>query len=146
MKIILLKDVKGKGKKDDIIEVSDGYGNNFLIKNKLGVLYTEGSKKKLDNELSLRQEKENELIKQLEEIKRKLENKDLKFKVKTGEQDRVFGNVSTKQISDELRKLGFNVDKKNLKTNSNLDCLGVHKVLVELHKKVSFFINVVLVK
>ena len=146
MKIILLKDVKGKGKKDDIIEVSDGYGNNFLIKNKLGVLYTEGSKKKLDNELNLRQEKENELIKELEEIKRKLENKDLKFKVKTGEQDRVFGNVSTKQISDELRKLGFNIDKKNLKTNSNLDCLGVHKVLVELHKKVSFFINVVLVK
>jgi len=146
MKIILLKDVKGKGKKDDIIEVSDGYGNNFLIKNKLGVLYTEGSKKKLDNELSLRQEKENELIKELEEIKRKLENKDLKFKVKTGEQDRVFGNISTKQISDELRKLGFNIDKKNLKTNSNLDCLGVHKVLVELHKKVSFFINVVLVK
>ena len=146
MKIILLKDVKGKGKKDEIIEVSDGYGNNFLIKNKLGVLYTEGSKKKLDNELNLRQEKENELIKELEEIKRKLENKDLKFKVKTGEQDRVFGNVSTKQISDELRKLGFNIDKKNLKTNSNLDCLGVHKVLVELHKKVSFFINVVLVK
>lgn len=146
MKIILLKDVKGKGKKDDIIEVSDGYGNNFLIKNKLGVLYTEGSKKKLDKELNLRMAQENELISELEEIKKKLENKDIKFKVKTGEKDRVFGNVSTKQISDELKKLGFSIDKKNLKTNSNLDSLGVHKVLVELHKKVSFFINVVLVK
>ena len=146
MKIILLKDVKGKGKKDDIIEVSDGYGNNFLIKNKLGVLYTDGSKKKLDKELNLRLEQENELINELNEIKKKLENKDIKFKVKVGEQDRVFGNVSTKQISDELKKLGFNIDKKCLKTNSNVDSLGVHKVLVELHKKVSFFINVVLVK
>ena len=146
MKIILLKDVKGKGKKDDIIEVSDGYGNNYLIKNKLGVMYTKGSKKVLDKELTTRQEKEEALVSELNEIKKKLENKDLKFKVKTGSQDRVFGNVSTKQISDELKKLGFNIDKKCLKTNSNIDTLGVHKVLVELHKKVSFFINVILVK
>ena len=146
MKIILLKDVKGKGKKDDIIEVSDGYGNNFLIKNKLGVLYTFGSKKILDKELNIRQEKEDALVSELNEIKKKLENKDITFKVKTGKLDRVFGNVSTKQISDELKKMGFNVDKKCIKTNSNIDTLGVHKVLIELHKKVSFFINVVLVK
>jgi len=146
MKIILLKDVKGKGKKDDIIEVSDGYGNNYLIKNKLGVLYTSGSKKVLDKELNIRQEQEDILVSELNEIKKKLENKDITFKVKTGEFDRVFGNVSTKQISDELKKLGFNIDKKCIKTNSNIDTLGVHKVLVELHKKVSFFINVVLVK
>lgn len=146
MKIILLKDVKGKGKKDDIIEVSDGYGNNFLIKNKLGVLYTEGSKKILDKELNIRQLEEDKLVNELNEIKKKLENKDITFKVKTGEFDRVFGNVSTKQISDEIKKRGFNIDKKCIKTNSNIDTLGVHKVLIELHKKVSFFINVVLVK
>lgn len=146
MKIILLKDVKGKGKKDDIIEVSDGYGNNYLIKNKLGVLYTSGSKKILDKELNIRQEKEDNLINELNEIKNRLENKDITFKVKTGEYDKVFGNVSTKQISDELKKIGFNIDKKCIKTNSNIDTLGVHKVLIELHKKVNFFINVVLVK
>ena len=146
MKIILLEDVNGKGKKDDIMEVSDGYGNNYLIKNKLGVLYTKGSKKILDKEVSVRQEKEDLLVSELNEIKKQLENKDIIFKVKTGVQDRVFGNVSTKQISDELKKQGFNIDKKCMKTNSNLDSLGVHKVLIELHKKVSFFINVLLVK
>lgn len=146
MKIILLKDVKGKGKKDDIIEVSDGYGNNYLIKNKLGVLYTSGSKKVLDKELDIRQKEEDSLVCELNEIKKKLENKDVTFKVKTGKEDKVFGNVSTKQISDELKKLGFNIDKKCIKTNSNIDTLGVHKVMVELHKKVSFFINVILVK
>jgi len=146
MKVILLKDVKGKGKKDDIIEVSDGYGNNYLLKNKLGVLYTKGSKKHLDNEINLRQSNEDALVKELNEIKKKLENKNFNFKVKTGKEDRVFGNVSTKQISDELKKNGFNIDKKCIKTNNNIDTLGVHKVLIELHKKVSFFINIVLVK
>ena len=146
MKVILLKDVKGQGKKDEIIEVSDGYGNNYLIKNKLAVLYTKGSSKVLEKEINLRQEQEDALVSELNEIKKKLENKDIKFKVKTGKEDRVFGNVSTKQICDELKKKGFNIDKKCLKTNSNLDSLGVHKVLVELHKKVSFFINVVLEK
>ena len=146
MKIILLKDVKGKGKKDEIIEVSDGYGNNFLIKNKLGVLYTKGSKNVLDKELNVRQEKEDALVEELNEIKKKLENKDIKFKVNTGAQDRVFGNISTKQICDELKKKWYNIDKKCIKTNSNIDTLGVHKVLVELHKKVSFFINIVVSK
>ena len=146
MKIILLEDVKGKGKKDDIIEVSDGYGKNFLIKNKLGVLYTKGSKNIFDKELNLRKEQEDILVKELNVIKEKLENKNIKFKVKTGLQDKVFGNISTKQICEELKKLGFNIDKKCLKIDGNIDTLGVHKVLIELHKKVKFYINVVLDK
>ena len=146
MKVILLKDVKGKGKKDDVIEVSDGYGNNFLIKNKLGVLYTKGSKNVLDKELNLREEQEALLVQELNRVKEKLENKDVIFKVSTGKNDKVFGNISTKQICEELKKKGFNIDKKCVKTNGNIDSLGVHKVLIELHKKVKFFINIVLNK
>ena len=146
MKIILLEDVKGKGKKDDIINVSDGYGKNYLLKNKLGVLYTEGSKKVLDKEIKIRQDKEDALVSDLTKIKEKLENKNIKFKVKVGKEDRVFGNISTKQISEEIKKLGFNIDKKCIKPDSNIDSLGTHKVLIELHKKVKFYINVVLDK
>ena len=146
MKIILLEDVKGKGKKDDIINVSDGYGKNYLLKNKLGVLYTEGSKKVLDKEIKIRQDKEDALVNNLTKIKEKLENKNIKFKVKTGKEDRVFGNISTKQISEEIKKFGFNIDKKCIKPDSNIDSLGTHKVLIELHKKVKFYINVVLDK
>ena len=134
MKVILLKDVKGKGKKDDIIEVSDGYGNNYLIKNKLGVSYTKGSKEVLDKEIKLRQEEEDTLVKSLEEVKKKLENKTFSFKV--------FGNISTKQISDELKKKGFDIDKKNINTFGNIDSLGIHKVEITLHKKVKFNINI----
>lgn len=146
MKIILLSDVKGKGKKDDIIDVSDGYGNNYLIKNKLGVPYTSGSKKVLDKEILERKEKEQALIDELSIVKNKLENKNLKFKVKVGSQDKVFGNISTKQISDEIKKLGFNIDKKCIKLNGNIDSLGVHKILIELHKKVKFYVNIVVEK
>ena len=146
MKVILLKDVKGKGKKNDIIDVSDGYGNNYLIKNKLGVIYTTGSKKVLDNELEKVKEQENNLVSELNIIKEKLNNKDFRFKVNVGKLDKVFGNVSTKQICDELKKKGFNIDKKCIKVSNNLDTLGVHKVLIELHKKVKFNINVILEK
>lgn len=146
MKIILLEDVKGKGKKDDIINVSDGYGKNYLLKNKLGVLYTEGSKKVLDKEIKIRQDKEDALVSDLTKIKEKLENKNIKFKVKVGKEDRVFGNISTKQISEEIKKIGFNIDKKCIKPDSNIDSLGTHKVLIELHKKVKFYINIVLDK
>lgn len=146
MKVILISDVKGKGKKDDIINVSDGYAQNYLIKNKLGVIYTDGSKKILDKEIDERKKKEDALIEELSKIKEKLDNKNIKFKVKVGAQDKVFGNVSTKQISDELKKMGFNIDKKCIKPDGNIDALGVHKVLIELHKKVKFYINVVLDK
>ncbi len=142
MKVILLEDVKGKGKKNDIINVSDGYGNNYLIKNKLGVLYTEGSKKVLDKEMELKKNAEDALVASYQEIQKKLENKTLKFKVKVGTNDRVFGNISTKQICEELKKNGFDIPKKCLKIEGNIDSLGVHNVMIELHKKVKFIIKI----
>ncbi len=146
MKVILLADVKGKGKKDDIIEVSDGYAKNYIIKNKLGVLYTKGSKKVLDKELTERKVKEDEKVSELTKIKNQLENKNIEFIVQTGVQDKVFGNISTKQICEKLAQMGFNIDKKCIKLDGNINSLGFHKVLIELHKKVKFYINIVLNK
>ena len=146
MKVILLQDVKKQGKKDDIINVSDGYANNFLIKNGLAVPYTEKSKSVLDKQIQKRNDDEDKLVASLNEIKKKLENKELRFKVKTGKEDQVFGTVSTKQISEELKKLGFDIDKKKIKTSTNLDVLGTHIVEIELHKKVKFEIKVILSK
>ncbi len=146
MKIILLEDVKGKGKKNDIINVSDGYGNNYLIKNKLGVLYTKGSSNVLNKKLEEQKEEYDELVKKLNEIKKKLENKNIKFKVKVGKEDKVFGTISSKQICESIKKLGYDIDKKCIKIDNNIDTLGVHKILIELHKEVKFYINIVLEK
>ncbi len=146
MKVILLADVKGQGKKDDIIDVSNGYANNYLIKNKLAVAYTEGSKKVLDAQIKIRQDNEDALVASLNEIKAKLANKTIKFQVKTGAQDKVFGKISTKQISDELSKMGYKIDKKNIIIDHEIDTLGTHTVTLKLHKRVEFNINISLVK
>jgi large subunit ribosomal protein L9 len=144
MKVIFLKDVKGQGKKDDIKEVKDGYAENFLIKNGYAIKYSNRSKEILDNQIEDRNEKEKELIKECEEIKKKLESKTYTFKVKSGKEGKVFGSVSSKQISDELNKQGFKIDKKKILLGDALTTLGYHNVKIELHKKVIAEIKIIM--
>ena len=146
MKVILLKDVKSQGKKDDVINVSDGYANNYLIKNKLAVAYTDASKKILDKQIQIRNDEEAKMVANLTEIKNKLNDKVIEFKVKTGKDDRVFGTVSSKQISDKINELGYDIDKKCILIDTPLSSLGTYKVKIKLHKKVEFNINIKLIK
>lgn len=146
MKVILLSDVKGKGKKDSVINVSDGYANNYLIKNNLAVPYTKRSCEILNEELDERQKNEDALVESLNEIKKKLDGKTITFKVKTGTSDKVFGTISNKQISEKLKDMGYKIDKKCIKSEIAISSLGVTKVSIELHKKVKFNLNVELVK
>lgn len=146
MKVILLQDVKKQGKKDQIIEVSDGYANNFLIKNNLAVPYSKRSKEILDTEINKRNDEEQAYIDKCNDIRMKIEDKEFSFKVKTGKEDRVFGTVSTKQIAEELSKQGYNIDKKMIELTTSMDSLGSHLVKLKLHKKVVFNIKAVLKK
>jgi len=136
VKVIFLQDVKKQGKKGEIKEVSDGYAKNFLIKNGYAVMVTEGSMSKLNYDNALQKAKEDEERKEAKKIKEILEKKEFSFLVKTGEQDRVFGSVSSKQIVEALSKEGYKIDKKRIKLDTNLQSLGVHKVKVELYKDV----------
>lgn len=135
MKIILLNDVKKQGKKGDILDVKDGYGT-FLINNKKAVLATANSIERLDKENEQRAKDEQELINKCNKIKEKLEKLTISFKVKTGSQDKVFGSISPKQIIEELKNRGFNVEKKQVKIDTSISTLGFHSVFIELHKKV----------
>ncbi|MDD2181070.1 MAG: 50S ribosomal protein L9 [Bacilli bacterium] len=145
MKVIFIKDVKGQGKKGEIKEVKDGYGMNFLIKNRYAVQATEASITRLAQDNQKQEELElKELIKS-KETKDKLEKTKLTFQVKTGEKMKVFGSISSKQISSELKKQGFDIDKKKIILNVPLSTLGSHKVTIELHKKVKAELEVILV-
>lgn len=146
MKVIFIKDLKNQGKKGQIKEVKDGYGQNFLIKQGYAVLATETSIKILNQENLDNQNKEKQLIKENQELKQKLEKINLKIKVKTGKEDKIFGNVSSKQIITELKKLNYEIDKKKIKIDSPLTSLGTHKVTINLYKNINAILKVQLIK
>ena len=143
MKVILLCDVKKQGKKDDIIDVSDGYANNFLIKNGLAIKYTEGSKNKLETKKQELQDLDNKKIDELTKLKNELEKKKISFTVKSGKDGKIFGSISSKQICDELKKMGYTIDKKTIEMDHVIDTLGTHIVKARVHKKVIIELTVV---
>lgn len=136
MKVIFLKDVKGQGKKDEIKEVKDGYAKNFLIKGGYAVAANTGSLNKLDKELKQREDNENKLIEQMKEFKNEIERLTLEFKVQTGSQDKMFGQISIKQIVKELNDKNIKIDKTKILLDYPITTLGMHDIKIELHKKV----------
>lgn len=146
MKVIFIKDLKKQGKKGEIKEVKDGYGQNFLIKNGYAIIANDSNLKQYTRQKNKEQEQEQMSILEFNKVKEQLEKIVIKIKVKTGAQDKVFGSVSTKQITTELKNQGFNIDKNKIKINSPLSCLGTHLVDIELHKQVKAQLKVNLVK
>ncbi len=137
MKVIFIKDLKGQGKKKDIKEVSDGYAMNYLIKNGYAVKYTKTSNEILNNEIKNEKELFELNTKNANIIKEKLEKEEVTFIVKSGTNNKIFGSISTKQIIDELNKLGYsNIDKRKILIDNPITSLGTHIVKIELFKDV----------
>lgn len=145
MKIIFIKDVKNQGKKDEIKEVKPGFAE-FLIKSGSAVLYTNRSAEVLKREQNVRAEEEDHKVKDAKSLKDKLEKLNLAFKVTTGEKDKVFGHVSSKQISEELKNKGYDIDKKKIEIAYPLNMLGKYTVKVLIYKGVTAELGVELKK
>ena len=136
MKVILLADVKKVGKKDQTVEVSDGYANNFLFPRKLAVPLSKKSAEVLENQQEERKELAAKMKADAEVLAKKLEGITLAFKVKTGREGKLFGAVSLKQVAEELAKQGIEIDKRKFIDKGPLDELGYHHISVELYKGV----------
>lgn len=142
MKVILVKDVKSQGRKGDTINVSDGYANNYLLKNGLAVPANQANVN-----INTRQ-KENEARRIAEETAKakadaeKLKDVTLNFEIEVGERGKAFGSITGKEISEELSKLGFSVDKKNIVLDKAIKTEGLFEVELKLYKGVSCKIKV----
>ncbi|SET08577.1 50S ribosomal protein L9 [[Clostridium] polysaccharolyticum] len=138
MQVILLQDVKSLGKKGETVKVNDGYARNFILPKKLGV---EANAKNL-NDLKLQKANEEkkalEILEEAKAFAEALKDKEVIVKLKSGNDGKTFGSISTKEIAHAAKEqLGYDIDKKKMHLADQIRSLGVYNVPIKLHPKVT---------
>ena len=143
MKVLLLQDVKGQGKKGEIINVSDGYANNFLIKKGLGVVATADTINSVAiHDKAVEKQKAAERQKAQEDANR-LKGQTVLIAAATGAQGKMYGSITNKEIAEELTKMGYPVDKKQVVLKDPIRSTGNYTVNVKFYAEISVTVNVV---
>ena len=142
MKVLLTADVKGTGKKGDVVEVADGYGRNFLIKKGLATAATAASVHEAQQKKEAAQFHKAEEVKALKALAASLEGKKVSVKIKTGENGKTFGSVTASHVATALSEIGFDVDKKKIKMEA-VNTLGSLPAEIRLMEGVTAKITVV---
>lgn len=142
MKIILLKDIKNLGKKNEIKKVNDGYAANFLIPNKYAVIYSEENEKKLIKQLEIEEKNLKIKISHLNDLKKQIEQTTLQFSIKE-KNGKSFGSISSKEIIEQLNsKLNSKFEKKDLLIHENYKHPGFYKNELKLGQDIKAIINI----
>ncbi|GAA0726537.1 50S ribosomal protein L9 [Clostridium malenominatum] len=143
MKVILLSDVKALGKKGDVVNASDGYARNFLFPKKLAIEATEGSMHILNNKKEAERRQKLAEIEAAQKVANEIKGKEVTLKVKSGENGRLFGSITGKDISEELKKsYKLDIDKKKIVVDV-IRQLGTYEVEVKIYPEISTKIKVV---
>jgi len=145
MKVVLIKDVKGSGKAGDIIEAKDGYARNYLIKNG----YAKEADAQAVNDRANRKAAEEfhrkETLKANKELRDALHKKEVEIVAKKGENGKLFGSITNKEIADKLVEMGYEIDKKKIVLDSNIKSLGTYTVNVRISAEETAVITVKIV-
>lgn len=145
MEVILKTDIKGLGFKNDLVEVKPGYGRNYLIPQGFAVLGTESNKKILAENIKQAAHKAEKLKTAAENTAAELAGITLEIKAKIGDSGKIFGKVTTLQISDALAEKGFNIDRKKIAINVPVQTAGEFEAEIDLHREVSSKVKFVVV-
>jgi large subunit ribosomal protein L9 len=146
MEVVLKKDHDKLGKAMDVVNVKDGYARNFLIPQGIAVVATEGNRKAVAESKRLAEKREEKKQKEAREQAKQIEKIPCTIKAKVGEDEKLFGSVTTQDIADFLAKEGFAIDKKDLELEEPIKQLGVYSVKITLHKDVVASLKVWVVK
>lgn len=144
MNVILLEDVKSLGKKGELVKVSDGYARNFIIKKNLGI---EATPKNL-NDLKLQKQNEAKVaaenLADAQAFAKEIETKSIEVTIKAGQDGKVFGSVSTKEIASIAKEqLGYDLDKKKMQLKEPIKSIGTYMIPIRLHPKVTAELKVI---
>ncbi|ABS34881.1 50S ribosomal protein L9 [Clostridium botulinum] len=142
MKVILLKDVKSLGKKGDLVNASDGYARNYLIPKKLAEQATENNVHILNNKKEAERRQKLKELEEAQKLAKSLMGKEIKFKVKIGENGRLFGSITSKDISEKLKEqYNMNIDKKKIVAET-IRQTGVYEAEIKIYPEVSTKVKV----
>ncbi len=141
MKVLLTADVKGTGKKGDVVEVADGYGRNFLLKKGLATVANAANIHEAQQKKDAAAFHKAEEVKALKALAASLENKEVTVRIKTGENGKMFGSVTAANVAAALNEIGFDVDKKKIKMDA-VKTLGAFPAEIRLMEGVAAKITV----
>ncbi|MGB9679719.1 MAG: 50S ribosomal protein L9 [Thermoanaerobacteraceae bacterium] len=142
MKVILVKDVKDVGKAGDVVNISDGYGRNYLLPRGLAIEANKSNMNILNEKKKKEERKKNQELEQAREIAEKLSNTTIILKVKSGENGKLFGSITSKDIQEELKKKGFDIDKKKIVLPDNIKTIGSYTVDIKVYSGVNAKIKI----
>lgn len=142
MEVILKEDIKGLGYKNDVVTVKSGYGRNYLIPKGFAVIANASNRKIVEENVKQAAHKADKIKKDAQEIANKIGDTVLEIPAKVGESGRIFGAITTLQVSEALRAKGVDVDRKKISLNSDIKTLGDYTAEIDLHKDVKHEVTI----
>ena len=142
MQVILKQDIAGLGYKNDTVDVKPGYGRNYLIPQGYAIIANNSNSKMIAENIKQAAHKAEKLQKDAEELAKSIGDLTIELGTKAGESGKIFGAITTNQVSEALKAKGFDIDKKKISFSQNIKDLGEYKATLDLHKEVQHEISI----
>ncbi len=137
MKVILRKNFEQLGRVGDIVEVKDGYARNYLLPRQIAYIATKGNIRALEEEKQQIEKIEAKLLENAKKIADELANVSITIPVKVGEEDKIFGSVTSQMIADALKEKNYDIDKRKIEIKEPIKALGIYDINIKLHPEVT---------